>query len=240
MIQPTSRVANHWAEPFPERFLCTYCWSSILEYFLSLSISEQIVFYFEASSHRYFQDTSSWTFELPAESMGWDLLRIIWLYGDGLLIGRPAGHAFFGQEQSNEPCKNGRKMNCCHLIFTLEANTFMVSAASVDDKTIKFLQIKILSKYPHQIFSKVKKFWVLLKNRDGKISLCNAMSRVFAYFSATCYRSCKEWCQIKDFSFYFWFICLKCCKRLFECVFFPNTPEQKISVYFTAKQHSTV
>ena len=35
------------------------------------------------------------------------------------------------------------KMNCSHLIFILEANMFMVSAASVDDKMIKFLQIKI-------------------------------------------------------------------------------------------------
>ena len=64
----------------------------------------------EASSGRYLHDTSSRIFELPAENMEWDLLRISWLDGGSLFI---------------------------------EANMFMVFAASVDDKMIKFLQIKI-------------------------------------------------------------------------------------------------
>ena len=55
----------------------------------------------------------------------------------------PAGHAFIGQEQSNELYKTELKMNCRCLIFIWEANMFMVTMASVDDEMIKFLQIKI-------------------------------------------------------------------------------------------------
>ena len=73
--------------------------------------------------------------------MEWDLLQIIWLDGGSPLIGRPAGHAFILWEQSNELYKTELKMNCRRLIFTLQANIFVVSEASVDDKMIKYLQI---------------------------------------------------------------------------------------------------
>ena len=78
-------------------------------------------------------------FELPAESMGWDLLGISWLDGNGPLIGWRAGHAFIGREQSNELYKTELKMNCRRRIFIWEDNMFMVFAAPVYDKRIKFL-----------------------------------------------------------------------------------------------------
>ena len=68
-----------------------------------------------------------------------NLLQIRWLDGGSLLIGRPAGHAFIGREQSNELYKTELKMNCRRRIFIWEDNMFMVFAAPVYDKRIKFL-----------------------------------------------------------------------------------------------------
>ena len=71
-----------------------------------------------------------------------NLLQIRWLDGGSLLIGRPAAHAFIGREQSvasNELYKTELKMNCRRRIFIWEDNMFMVFAAPVYDKRIKFL-----------------------------------------------------------------------------------------------------
>ena len=51
-----------------------------------------------------------------------NLLQIHWLDGGSLLIGRPAGHAFIGREQSNELYKTELKMNCRLQIFIWEDN----------------------------------------------------------------------------------------------------------------------